>query len=156
MFNLIQLTYQTIRTQTEKLNLAVHFVLAVSAFGLMRVANIILDNSYAASKFPVPYYVGQTAFSGEQIKEYYAFMIDAGTLGIYWQTQFVDYAFIGMVMITGLLLSSFVARLHQKGSWWYTITFAFAVLMLLGGLFDAIENLISFVLLARPETFANW
>lgn len=156
MFNFIGKIYTLIQTQTEKLNLGFHFVLAILAFGLMRFANIILDNSYAASKFPVPYYVGQTAFSGEQIKEYYAFMINAGTLDIYWQTQFIDFLFIAMVIITGLLFPSFVARLHQKGSWLYAITFAFAVLMPFGGLFDAVENLISFVMLARPETFANW
>lgn len=156
MSNPITNIYNFVRTQSEKLNLAVHGALAFVAFGLMRFANIILDASYAESLFPVPYYVGQTAFSGEQIKEYYAFMIDAGTLNVYWQTQFIDYAFIGMVIITGLLLPSFVARLHAKGSWLAAITFGFALLMPLGGLFDAIENLISFVMLSQPETFANW
>lgn len=145
-----------IREKTSTINIYLHLILAIGAFILYGYTNAVLDQSYAASKFPVPYFEGQTAFSGELIKEYYAFMIEVGTLDIYWRTQFIDFAFIGSVILTGLFLPSFVARLHRDGSWLRAITFGFALLMPLGGIFDAIENLISFVMLARPETFPNW
>lgn len=156
MFNLLKNTYQLIQTKTTKINLAIHGILALLAFAGMRFANIILDNSYADSKFPVPYYVGQTTFDGGQLKEYYSFMQNADTLNIYWQTQFIDFAFIGMVIITGLLFPSFVARLHQPDSFLQKATFALALIMPFGGIMDSLENLVSFVMLAQPATFANW
>ncbi len=115
----IQNFYRKIESRTGSINIYLHFVLAFVAFMLYGYTNAVLAESYAASQFPVPYYEGQTAFSGELIKEYYAVMIEAETLDIYWRTQFVDYTFILSVILMGLLLPSFIARLHRKGSWLY-------------------------------------
>ncbi len=148
--------YHTITQKTLSLHWAAHLALAVISFGLYRGTNIILDASYARSKFPVPFTEGQTSFDGAQIKEWYGFMIEQGTLGIYWQTQIIDFTFIASVIVMGLLLPSFIARLHKDGSWLQRITMWCTVIMPLGAMFDAIENLFSFVMLARPETFSNW
>ncbi|MFK7801525.1 MAG: hypothetical protein AB8G95_07845 [Anaerolineae bacterium] len=152
----IQKLFRMIENRTANINFYLHLVMAIVAFMLYGYTNAILDESYAASNFPVPYYEGQTTFSGDQIKEYYAYMIEAGTLDIYWQTQVIDYAFIASVIFMGLLLPSFIAKLHLKGSWLFKGTMLFAFLIPLGGLFDALENLVSFAMLARPETFPNW
>jgi len=63
-----------------------HIVCAVAAFMGFQWAKGLLDASYAASGHPVDYVTGQTSFSGEIIKGYYATMQDAGSLDVYWQT----------------------------------------------------------------------
>ena len=53
-----------------------------------------LDASYAASGNPADYATGQLAFDARIIESYYARMIEAGTLPVYLQTQFIDFGFI--------------------------------------------------------------
>ena len=87
MFKTIQNLTQRLAEITARIPLWLHAILVIVAFGLYMGTNTILDASYAASQFPVPFYVGQTAFDGEQIKAWYAVMIEKETLGIYWRTQ---------------------------------------------------------------------
>ena len=129
---------------------------AVLAYALMRVANIVLDRSYATSQYPVPFYVGQTAFSGETLKTYYAHMIKSDTLGIYWRTQFVDFMFIAAVFLAGLVVSLFLTHLHEKGTALYRLSWAAAIMIPLGATFDVFENLTSFIMLSQPTSFPNW
>ena len=146
----------SIKQKINSLSLFPHIVLAVVTFAAFRVANIVLDASYARSNFPVPYFEGQTAFDGNLIKSYYQVMIDAGTLNVYWQTQLIDYAFIASLFLFGMVLPLLVRRLYQPQTIPYQIATFVATLIPLGAIFDAIENLVSFVMLAQPQTFPNW
>lgn len=156
MIRFIKNLYTIVSTQTAKIPFWIHLLLLFVAVGAWMGTSIPLDASYAASQFPVPYYEGQTTFDGELLKTYYGHMIEQGTLGIYWRTQFIDFLFIAAVIFTGFIVPSFVARLHPAGSWLRAVTLGLAVALMLGGMSDAIENLISFVQLAAPLTFPNW
>lgn len=117
-----------------------------------------LDVSYAASRHPVDFATGQLAFDAKLIEEYYAHMMEAGTLHIYWQTQFLDYGFIAAVMIVSLLSGALAARLGGKinvmGVWSWRLGCAAAIFGVSGAAFDALENLISFGMLTRPDAIA--
>lgn len=142
--------------QLSKMPIWQHLGLAGVAYALMNGAQRILDASYAASKFPVDYMTGQTSFSGEAVKGWYQSMNEQGTLGIYWQTQFIDYGFILSVIVVGLVFGTFAARLAMKNGWGYKLGLAAAFVIPLGALSDACENLISFIMLSLPATFPNW
>jgi hypothetical protein len=81
---------------TTSLSTATLAVVAGVALALNLAATAWLNASYAASGFPVPYHVAQLSFDAQQIKGWYAFLIENGTLGAYWQTQFIDFVFIGI------------------------------------------------------------
>lgn len=115
-----------------------------------------LDQSYLASGHPVDYFTGQTTFDGEKVKSFYQTMLDKGTLDIYWQTQFIDYGFMLGIFAIGLFASSFIARFSRTERLTHRIA-KFGGLFLMGGaIFDALENLISFVMLSNPLGFSNW
>ena len=133
-----------------------HGLLAIAAVLLLGVVNVVLDASYAASNHPVAYAEGQTTFSGSEFKGFYAVMEEAGTLGRYWQTQFIDFGFIAMMIVVGMTLGLLFARLNRPGSLPTRLGRMAALLIPLGAVFDVIENLISFVLLADPQGFPDW
>lgn len=110
-----------------------------------------LDASYAASGHPVDFATGQLAFDADLIAGYYRVMQEAGTLGIYWRTQMIDFGFIAAVAVMSVLLAALVARIGRAGSLARWFGRATALAGLGGAGFDAVENLISFVMLARPE-----
>ncbi len=153
-------TYQTLVKQLEtslsKTNIFLNLFIALFAYAATRITNIILDISYAASQYPVPFYVGQTAFKGETLKSYYAAMLNSNTLDIYWRTQFIDFSFIAAIFTAGIIVSLFLARLHTKGSFFYKLSFLAAILVPLGASLDILENLTSFIMLSQPLDFANW
>src|SRR5690348_9050965 len=66
----------------------------VAGFVAQQITQTVLDGFYARSGYPVPYYVGQLSFSAGKLSGWYTTMREAGTLGVYWQTQFMDFAFI--------------------------------------------------------------
>jgi hypothetical protein len=146
------------KTETffAQIPLWLHLGLAIFAYLGTRVTNIILDHSYAASLYPVPFYVGQTAFRGEVLKGYYAHMLEAQTLDIYWRTQLIDFGFIAAVFIAGVTVSLCLARLNKPFPFLYKLSLVAALLIPLGAIFDTIENLISFVMLAQPTHFPDW
>jgi hypothetical protein len=125
------------------------------AFGAFQAARAALDASYAASGHPVDYATGQLAFDASRIAGYYATMQAAGTLDVYVRTQIIDFAFIASVMVLGLLLGCLVARLGRPGSRGRRLALAAGGLAVAGAGMDAVENLISFVMLARPEAIAQ-
>ena len=138
------------------LPLIAHAVCAVATvFGFQWVKGK-LDASYAASNHPVDYATGQTSFSGETIKGYYATMQEAGTLDVYWQTQFIDFGFILAIACMGLFVATLVARLGRPNSWARRLGLFAGAAALLGALCDAIENGWSFVMLSNPTDFADW
>lgn len=148
--------FRGVEQRLSELSVRQHGLLAVCAVVLLGVVNTILDASYAASNHPVAYAEGQTTFSGSEIKGFYAVMEEAGTLNRYWQTQFIDFGFIVMVIIVGLVLGFLFVRLNRSGSVPARLGRAAALLLPLGAIFDVIENLISFVLLADSQGFPDW
>lgn len=155
-FNSIKNAIQGLYAKLTKISIWFHGLVAMLAFMLLGASNTILDASYAASKYPVPYAVGQTAFSGEKLKGYYGFMLEQGTLAIYWRTQFIDFAFIASMFIAGLVISLFMARLFKRGSFLHRIALLVAFIVPFGAFCDVLENLVSFIMLSQPLEFANW
>lgn len=138
------------------LPVVLHGAAAVAAVGYIQWIKGVLDRSYAASSHPVDYATGQTAFDGGVIKGYYAKMEAAGTLDIYVTTQLIDFGFIlGMVCIA-LFVCTLVARLGRAGSFARKMGLIAGVSILAGALCDAIENAISFKMLANPSGFPDW
>ena len=118
--------------------------------------NNVLNASYTASKHPVGFAEGQTTFSGSEIKGFYAVMEASGTLDRYVATQLIDFGFIAAMALVGWTLGTLLRRLHQQGTWPHRLATITLVAVPLGAGFDVVENLISFVMLAQPSTFADW
>lgn len=133
-----------------------HICAAASAFGAFNWVKGRLDESYAASGHPVDFATGQLAFDAALIESYYAHMIGGGTLDVYWQTQVIDFGFIAAVMAVSLLFGTLAARFAdgslRVGIWGRHLGLAAAVLGMAGAGFDAVENLVSFAMLANPQT----
>lgn len=134
----------------------VHVALAGIAITWFQFAKGKLDASYAASRHPVDYMTGQTGFSGERIKEYYATMSDAGTLDVYVTTQLIDFGFILGFFGIGLFVCTLIARLSRPAGFGRNVGILAGLAFVFGGLSDMIENLWSFVMLANPSTFSDW
>lgn len=138
-----------------RLPLAAHMAAAALSFGAFQWVKGRLDASYAASGHPVDYATGQLAFDARTIESYYAHMIEAGTLQVYWQTQFIDFGFIAAVMAVSLLFGTLAARFGERinrlGVWGWRLGIAAAILGVSGAAFDALENLLSFLILASPQ-----
>ncbi len=133
-----------------------HAALTLASFAGFQKAKAALDASYAASRHPVDYATGQTTFDAARVKEFYAHMQSEGTLGIYHQTQVIDFGFLALLGLTGLLLGTLIARAGRTGSWARQAGL-FAALLFVGGVsMDALENQTSFVMLADPQGFADW
>ncbi len=156
MFKLITNSILGMQARAAKISIWLHALFALLAFMLVGASNAILDASYAASKYPVPYAEGQTEFSGEKLKAYYSYMLEQGTLGIYWRTQFIDFAFIASMFVAGLVISLFLARLFKRGSFLNRTALLTAFLVPFGAFCDVLENLVSFIMLSQPLEFANW
>ncbi len=128
-------------------------VAVVPALALNLFASRILGASYAASQFPVPYQVAQLSFDHHKLKGWYAFLIERGTLDAYLQTQHIDFIFIVSVFLLHLLALLLIARLFPAASkqrrWMETA----AVLSTLAPIADALENLVSYLMLAQPLDF---
>lgn len=133
-----------------------HVVLAVGVIGWFGWAKGKLDASYAASRHPVDYMTGQTSFSGETVKGYYATMSDAGTLDIYVKTQLIDFLFIFGFLGIGLFVCTLIARLGRDASFGRKAGLGAGLAFIAGGVSDMIENGWSFVMLANPANFADW
>ncbi len=133
-----------------------HVLCAIATFAGFQWVKGKLDASYAASGHPVDYATGQTTFNGDTVKGYYATMQEAGTLDVYWQTQFIDFGFILAIACMGLFFGTLVARLSRPSSWGRRICLWASAAALIGAVCDAIENGWSFVMLSNPTGFANW
>lgn len=127
----------------------------VAAFAGFQAIKSVLDASYAASRHPVDYATGQLAFDAATIEGYFAVMIEAGTLDIYWRTQIIDFGFIASIMALSVLLGTFLARLGGVGSYGARLGLAGAFLGVTGAVMDTAENLTSFIMLANPQDIAQ-
>lgn len=140
----------------NKLAITMHALLALVALIAVRVTLTLFENSYAASQHPVPFYVAQTAFSGETLKGYYATMIASGTLAVYWRTQFIDFLYIASVFLAGIIVSFLLARFNNNNPRLLKLSLVAAIAIPTGAIFDALENLTSFIMLSQPTSFPNW
>lgn len=138
------------------LPILVHIAMAVISISWFQWAKGKLDASYAASLHPVDYMTGQTRFSGEAVKEYYATMSDAGTLDIYVTTQLIDFGFIIGFFGIGFFVCTLIARLSRVASYGQKAGIGAGLAFVFGGLSDMIENGWSFIMLANPSSFADW
>ena len=136
-------------------NLKIQAIISSISMGLYFWASYILEKSYLKSKFPVPYFVQQTSFDAVKMKEWYAFMIQENTLSTYYKTQLFDFVFILSVIIAGFTFWTFVSNLHSKNSWFRKSGYFFAFSLPFAGIFDILENIISFLMLAKPTEFVN-
>lgn len=136
--------------------LIVHVALAIASIIWFQFSKGKLDASYAASLHPVDYMTGQTSFSGETVKEYYAAMTNTGTLDIYVTTQLIDFGFILGFLGIGLFVCTLIARLSRTYSFGQKAGMLAGLAFVSGGISDMIENGWSFIMLANPSTFADW
>ena len=133
-----------------------HGLCLVGSFAAFNLVKARLDALYAASGHPVDYATGQTTFDAARVKGFYDVMDQAGTLGIYVQTQVFDYVFMVTLAVFGGMLGTFVARAGRPGSWARRIGIVAALAAIIGAVMDALENAVSFVMLADPAGFADW
>lgn len=146
----------------HKLSTVTLWLSAITTFILSKVIQIFwLDKSYIASKYPVPFYEGQTTFDAAITKSHYQVLIDEGTLGVFWQTQFIDFIYLMMTFIFTFLVMAAIYKMFsygklnesdklQKFSWFMALT------MPLNAVMDMFENLTSFIMLSNPLGFADW
>lgn len=138
-----------------RLPLVAHLGATALALGGFQWIKGRLDSSYAASGHPVDYATGQLAFDAAMVESYYAKMGQAGTLPLYLQTQIIDFGFIAAVIAVSALLGTLAARLggqiNRLGVWGWRLGLAAAMLGMAGAVFDVMENLASFVMLARAQ-----
>lgn len=120
----------------------------------LAVSNNVLNSSYEASGHPVGYAEGQLAFSGSTIKGYSAHMTGLGTLDTYVATQLIDFAFIASMVAIGVFVATGIAR-GLSGTRAASAASLAGVLFIVGSGFDAVENLISFVMLTDPSGFPD-
>lgn len=129
---------------------------AALVFAGFQAVKSLLDQAYVASRHPVDYATGQLAFDAGKVEGYYATMQAAGTLDIYWRTQFIDFGFLLAIGLLALFWGTLVARLSRPGQWGHRFGFAAAGLGIAGATFDALENLTSFVLLSNPTQISQF
>jgi len=134
----------------RSLALPIRVLIAATVLSLVlqTIAQSVLNIFYARSQYPVAYFVGQTSFDAEKLEDWYQVMDEAGTIGVYWQTQFVDFAFIAATALLHYWLLLLITRLLPVGRW-RRIGLAAVVIGLLAPAFDVLENLVSFIALSN-------
>lgn len=131
-------------------------LISVFALACYAFTSHILEESYAQSQFPVPYFKQQTSFDATMMKQWYAYMLERNTMHIYLKTQFIDFVFIASVIIAGYAVWTLIANLHNNGNFFNTFGHIMAFALPLAGLFDVFENLVSFPMIADPLHFSDW
>ena len=118
-------------------------------------ATDLLNVSYASSGFPVPYWQAQLSFDANKLKGWYQILIERGTLDRYIQTQHIDFVFIASVLILHIVVLLAISRALSANSGLRRAMIVAAMLSALAPLADALENGISYVMLANPADFAE-
>lgn len=130
-------------------------LLTPAAFVFNLWASKTLTASYIASKFPVPYFVAQLSFNPEQLKAWYSSLIEMGTLDVYLRTQHIDSLFIlSVLMLHGFALV-LISRLFAANSKGRKIMVICALISAIAPISDQLENLVSYIMLAKPTDFFN-
>jgi hypothetical protein len=118
-------------------------------------ATELLNASYATSGFPVPYWQAQLSFDANKLKGWYQVLIERGTLDRYIQTQHVDFVFIVSVLILHVVVLLAISRALPSNSWMRRAMIGAAMLSTIAPMADALENGISYIMLANPANFAE-
>ncbi len=113
----------------------------------------ILNSHYAASKFPVPYFVAQLSFNPEKIKAWYAYLIEQGTFEQYIRTQHVDSLFIIATLFLHTLALVLISRLFFSETKGRKVMVICALIAAIAPVCDQLENCISYLMLANPANF---
>ncbi|MES2823613.1 MAG: hypothetical protein V4732_08425 [Pseudomonadota bacterium] len=113
----------------------------------------VLTNNYAASRFPVPYYVAQLSFNPEKIKAWYAYLIEQGSFAQYIHTQHVDSLFIISTIFFHTLALVLISRLFFSETKGRKVMVVCALLAAIAPISDQLENCIAYLMLANPANF---
>ena len=132
------------------------WVLGIIAMAISQYTMGWLNGLYAQTLFPVSFMEGQTAFHGPTIKGYYAFLLEKGTFGQYYFVQIVDYLFMMTVFASNALLCIAVYRSMPEVRGLKAIALFMVFTAPQAATFDALENAVSFIMLADPTQFADW
>lgn len=130
--------------------------LAIPLLVLRQLTQNWLDNLYTLSQFPVPFFIGQTTFNAAELKSYYAVLLELGTFERYVWVQIADYAFMLTVFISFFALMAAIYRSLPHQNLLQAFARSMLVIAPLAAIFDALENAVSFVMLANPGGFADW
>jgi hypothetical protein len=118
-------------------------------------ATELLNTSYASSGFPVPYWQAQLSFDANKLKGWYQVLIERGTLDRYIQTQHIDFVFIASVLILHIVALLAISRALPANSWMRRAMVGAAMLSAIAPIADALENGISYIMLANPSDFPD-
>lgn len=145
--------FKTYHLWQSKLSAVQLVVISLLAFAFNLWATELLNVSYAASGFPVPYWQGQLSFDHVKLKAWYGHLIAKGTLGEYVATQNIDFVFILSVLLlhTSALLS--ISRFLPAQSKPRLFMVWASLLAIVAPLADVIENGVSYIMLADPAHF---
>ena len=139
----------------EKLSRTQLLIGSIISTALYFSTSYILEGLYEKSKFNVSYFEAQTSFNAAKIKGWYQELLDFGTMDIYYQTQYFDFVFIATVIAMGFFVWMFIGSLLSKNSWFFKRRFYLSLFLPLAGLFDILENMVSFFMLANPTSFSD-
>ena len=129
--------------------------IAITLFALLfnYWATDLLNVAYAASGFPVPYWEAQLSFDHQKLKGWYSVLQSNKAIDLYIHTQYVDFVFIASVLILHTSALVVVSRTFPVSSNSRQFILWAALLSVIAPLSDAIENGISFIMLANPTSF---
>ncbi|MFT7560107.1 MAG: hypothetical protein ACI93R_002022 [Flavobacteriales bacterium] len=132
------------------------WILGLASFFIFQNIMAWMGGLYEATLHPASIIAGQTTFNGDAIKGFYASMIEQGTLTKYVQVQIYDYILMTSMFawLAGLCVAVYRSLPNVKTL--KNIAWTLAILCPLAPMFDALENIVSFFMLAEPESFANW
>ena len=144
-----------ITTLIEKPGWKVLTVIAMVALIVNTIANKLLNQFYAASQFPVPYFEAQLSFSSEKIKGWYACLVENNTMDKYLFTQHFDFCVIVSVFVLHLSVLWLLSRLFAKASKMRKVMVVAALLSMIAPFADALENAVSYVMIANHDRFSD-
>jgi len=146
-----------------KLNSLISYLTAWQWFAASLIATVLsqyvmghLNGLYTDSLFPVSIYEGQTTFNADTVKGYYAVLLELGTFDKYIDVQLFDFIFILTVFTSFLFSAITVFHMLPQVKWLKAVACTMIIIAPLAAVFDALENIVSFFMLADPQTFSDW
>ena len=133
-----------------------HIALCVLSLALALFCLEQYNALYELSNHPTTVINEQLCFNAELIKSYYAKMTELGTIDFYFKAQLVDYGYMLSMFAFAFFAPALILRFRpesQLSNRLYLITTYF---LLLGVVFDVLENLTSFLMLAFAVDFPAW